>query len=103
MPAHKIPMETVTSSNLDAIGYDTAAKTLAIGFISGHIHHYFDVPEQTVVDLAMAESKGKFYSQNIKGKFTSEKMTGKCEACGDIGWLGDECTDCGTKHYARAA
>lgn len=103
MPAHKIPMETITSSNLDAMGYDADARTLAIGFQSGHIHHYFGVPEEIVHDLILAESKGRYYAQFIKGKFTSEKMTGKCDACGDIGWLGDECTDCGTRHYARAA
>ncbi len=103
MPAHKIPMESVRSSNLDALGYDAAARTLAIGFQSGHIHHYFDVPEEIVRDLIVAESKGRYYAQFIRGKFTSEKMTGTCEACGDIGWLGEECTDCGTRHYARAA
>lgn len=103
MTITKIPTERIESSNLDRIGYDLSTHTLAIEFKSGHVHHYDDVPASLVVDLADAISKGRFYAQNIKGKFTSQKMTATCSACGDIGWIGDRCEDCGTRNYGTAA
>ena len=96
-----IPQEPVTSSNLAAVGYDLERKVLACTFRSGDVWHYAGVPQELAQACFEAESKGKFYSLHIKGKFAAEKMTGKCDQCGDKGLIGATCTDCGTGTYAR--
>jgi len=102
MPAEKIPMTTVTSSNIHAIGYDASRMTLAVHFRNGAIWHYPGAWQALYDGFARAESIGKFFNTHIKGKFTgAEKMTGTCPACGDIGWIGDTCADCGCQRYVR--
>lgn len=100
--AEKIPLEPVESSNLAAYGYNVETQTLAVQFkSSGDIMHYDAVPLDLALQFGRAESKGKFYAVSIRGKFTSNKMTGPCPACGDRGWIGEACTDCGTQRYVR--
>lgn len=102
MAAAKIPMTTVQSSNIHAVGYDGPTRTLAVHFRSGDIWHFPGVEPDLAQRFIGAESKGKFFYANIKGKFsTALKMTGECPACGDRGWIGDECADCGTQRYVR--
>lgn len=102
MPAEKIPLTEVSSSNIAAYGYDLARKWLDVQFVSGDIWRYPGVSFDLAERFSEAESKGKFFYANIKGKFTDAmKMTGPCPACGDKGWIGDACTDCGTQRYIR--
>lgn len=102
MVAEKIPMTPVKSSNIAEFGYSVERQTLAVKFGSGDVWHYPGVPFDLAEKFSEAESKGKFYYQNIKGKFeAAEKMTGKCPACRDIGWIGEKCEDCGTQRYVR--
>ncbi len=102
-PKPEIPREPVASSNIDSTGYDPASETLAVQFRRGHVYHHSGVPPDLVERFAAAESKGRFYSEHIRGKFKSELMTGVCPACLDIGWVGRMCDDCGTKKYAEIA
>lgn len=61
-----------SSSQVSAIGYDAASKTLAVTFKSGGTYHYHDVPSDKYVGLQKAESAGKYLGQHIKPyyKFT---------------------------------
>ena len=96
-----IPQEPVTSSNLASVGYDLERQIIACTFKSGDVWHYAGVSPEIAQALFEAESKGKFYSVNIKGKFAAEKMTGPCPQCGDgPGYLGVTCESCGTAAYA---
>jgi hypothetical protein len=95
----RIPLEGITSSNLAAFGYDADRKILAIQFKSGAIYHYAGIDLLLANELYGAESRGSFYAKNIRGKFQGERMTGPCANCGDEGWVGDKCTDCGTAVY----
>lgn len=98
----KIAMTPCTSSNIIGFGYDLTRHTLAIEFKSGDIWHYPGVPYDLAEQFSEAESKGKFYVANIKGKFeAAAKMTGKCPACNDKGWIGEACKDCGSQRYVR--
>jgi hypothetical protein len=100
--AEKVPLEPVESSNLAAYGYDAARRWLDVQFkSSGDIMRYTDVPLELAQEFGAAGSKGKFYASRVRGQFTADKMTGPCPACGDRGWVGDECTDCGTQRYIR--
>ena len=100
-PRPEIARGAVTSSNIAAVGYDADSQTLAVEFKHGHVYHHLGVPASVVDDFDQAESKGRFYAANIKGKFKSEMMTGVCPSCGDTGWIGRECVDCGTRDYAE--
>jgi hypothetical protein len=97
--AEKIPLEAVTSSNLAAIGYDPQKKILAVQFRSGAIFHYAGVSLETATAFYAAESKGKHFAHAIRGLYQGEKMTGPCPKCGDTGWVGDRCEDCGCAAY----
>jgi hypothetical protein len=100
MSAPKIPTTEIQSSNLHAIGFDEPTKTLAVHFRNGAIWHYPGASPELWKRFDAAESKGKFFNDYIKGKFTdAQKMTGSCPACRDIGWIGDECLDCGAQRY----
>lgn len=40
----------------------------------GSIFAYADVPRQVFLDFVAAESKGRFYNQEVKGQFDSESL-----------------------------
>lgn len=65
-------MASVESSNIQAIGYDSATKALHVRFGSGHYVHE-GVPPDLHAKLIAADSKGKFYHAHIKGKFKATK------------------------------
>lgn len=70
-----IPMNPVTSGNIEAIGYDAGTKTMAVQFKGGRpAYHYSDVPEEAHVALIGAESIGKHFAAHIKGKFSHVQL-----------------------------
>lgn len=92
----KIPLAPVQSSVLSGIGYDPSRKILALQFAeTGDIRHYGDVAAETCARLLTAPSKGRFFTQHIKGKYPVQLMTGTCPTCGAMGYIGDRCEDCG--------
>lgn len=62
-------LEPVSSSNLEAVGYDSPSETLAVRFKSGRIYQYFDVPKHIHASLMAAESKGGYLNREIKGAY----------------------------------
>ena len=70
----KISMQPVKSSQILAIGYDAANKTLAIQFkgpdtgvpVPGSTYHYTNVEPETFEAMKAAESVGSFFYKNIK-------------------------------------
>src|SRR5688572_5585971 len=99
MAAEKIPLEPVESSNIAALGYNPEKLILAIQSKAGTIFHYAGVPLDVAAGFLGAESIGRFYVERVKGKFTGQRMTGLCAKCGDEGWEGETCADCGTRTY----
>lgn len=67
-PRPQIPLTDVESSQVKAIGYDAAAKTLAVSFTrgSGAIYHYPAVEPETHAAFVAAESIGSFFGKHIK-------------------------------------
>lgn len=63
----------VESSVLDAVGYDANAKELTVVLKSGDTYVYRNVPEKVYNNLMAAESKGKFFTKNIKDKYEYTK------------------------------
>lgn len=68
--------EAVESSNITSIGYDPDEQKLEVEFHGGSIYQYFEVPETLYRYFIEAESKGKFFAQNVKGYFPFKKTKG---------------------------
>jgi len=74
-----VKLTKVTSSNIDAIGFDEYTDDESIGilivqFINGAKFQYFDVPRQKFDAFLEAESKGKFYIANVMKEYEHEKL-----------------------------
>jgi hypothetical protein len=71
-------LQPVESSQVKAIGYDPATKTLAVQFSrgTGAIYHYPGVEPDTHQAFINADSIGRFFGANIKhlpfDKFAAE-------------------------------
>lgn len=65
----KIETTPVESSNLKAIGYDAATKTVQVDFKTGRKYHYQNVPQETFDEFAAAPSVGKHFAAHIKNAF----------------------------------
>lgn len=64
----------VTSSNVEAIGYDGDSQTLQVEFKNGSTYQYFDVPERIFDELRDAGSIGAYLSSNIKGVYRFSRV-----------------------------
>ncbi len=59
----------VESSWINAVGYFTDEEALEINLQNGKTLVYFGVPESLYEKMLLAESKGKFYNESVKGQF----------------------------------
>lgn len=65
----------VTSSNIAALGYDSATRQLHIQFRgSGGLYRYDDVPPQDAHALMHADSIGKHFALNVRRKFSGVRV-----------------------------
>ena len=64
-----VELTPVTSSTIDAFGYDPALNELYVQFKSGAVYTYSNVESETYFALCEAESFGKFLNANIKGHY----------------------------------
>ena len=65
---------TVASSNIASIGYDAAAETLEVEFLSGSIYQYYNFPENMHDQLMKEPSKGKFLNVYIKNAYPYSRV-----------------------------
>jgi len=68
-----VDMETVTSSNIDAIGYDSDDQVLHIRFRSGY-YTYDGVKPELYERFKASESKGKFFKAEILPLYAGKKF-----------------------------
>lgn len=66
-----IAMDTVVSSQINAIGHDAGTNTLAIHFKSysqkpGSVYHYANVTAEQFAEFKAAGSIGAYFGKNIK-------------------------------------
>lgn len=67
-------LQKVESSLIDQVGYDPATQDLTIVFAkTGETYVYHKVPEKVYQKLMAADSKGKFFTKNIKNKYEFTK------------------------------
>lgn len=68
-------MQKVDSSNIHAIGYDSENKILEIIFKPKMTNYIYEKIEPEIYDAFLkADSKGKFFTANIRGKFETKKV-----------------------------
>lgn len=65
---------SVSSSNVESIGYDEDHGTLEIEFKNGAIYQYFDVPLNIFNTLMSAGSIGAYLASNIKGVYRFSRV-----------------------------
>lgn len=70
MAADMIP---VTSSNIEAIGFDPETKTMSIRFKGGNTYHYTDVEKDAHQALVGAASVGGHFHEHVKNKYKFTK------------------------------
>lgn len=71
----QIEMHQVTSSNLQAIGYDAESKTLRVEFKNGQRFEYAAVPAALFAELQAAPSKGAYlHGKIVRGGFACRKL-----------------------------
>lgn len=61
--------QKVHSSNLVFVGYDDENQMLEIEFKEGKVYSYSDVPRYIYESLMSANSKGKYFRENIMNKY----------------------------------
>ena len=69
-----IRREAVESTSITSIGFHTELRVLEIEFRSGALYRYFAVPPAIFEALQKAESKGRYFSQTIRGKFDFHRL-----------------------------
>jgi hypothetical protein len=69
-----IPMQPVTSSNLDSVGYDYLSGTLYVSFKSGSMYSYDNVEKDVYNNLLEASSKGSYFYWNIRMSYNYTKI-----------------------------
>jgi hypothetical protein len=69
----------VESSQLASCGYDPKNQTLEIEFKAhkgaNSTYEYYGVPAATYAALMGAESKGRYFKQNIRGAYQYKKLS----------------------------
>jgi hypothetical protein len=63
---------SVSSSNVDSVGYDVFTAILEVKFNNGSVYWYFGVPPDIAEALINAGSVGEFLAAHIKGCFDYE-------------------------------
>jgi hypothetical protein len=66
---HRVPVE---SSSIDSVGFEK--NVLEVRFRNGGLYQYFDVPETVLASLMRAESKGRFFNQQIRGRYPAVRL-----------------------------
>lgn len=61
-----IPLTAVESTRLRSIGYRPETNTLAISFQPGVVYHYANVTPEQYAEFQAAESKGKWFGENLQ-------------------------------------
>lgn len=64
--------QPVSSSNIRSIGYENG--TLEVGFNSGGVYQYYDVPQSIYAALMSASSHGSYLANHIKGVYRYRKV-----------------------------
>ena len=68
-------METPESTAIRAIRYDAERQRLVVRFIDGDEYAFVGVPGEVHRSFADAESKGRFFAEQVRGRYPYNKLT----------------------------
>lgn len=68
------------SSVVASMEYKADTATLRIGYVSGKVYDYEQVPENVYLEMKNASSKGTYLNRYIKGKYAFKKVNSKVRA-----------------------
>ena len=66
--------QSVGSSNVRSVGYDSDTQTLEVEFCTGSIYQYYGVPEKIHRGLMQAASKGSYLNQHIRSSYDYRRI-----------------------------
>jgi hypothetical protein len=61
--------EAVDSTTVKSVGYESKRQVLEIEFQSGAVYQYLNVPKAVHEGLWRAESKGRYFNDEIRGAY----------------------------------
>lgn len=64
----------VSSSNVEAIGYDSDTQILRIWYLNGSVYDYLNVTPMEFDSLKNAPSVGSYIARSIKGSYSYQKV-----------------------------
>lgn len=67
-------MQSVSSSNISAVGYDTQNQTVFVQFLNGSTYAYKGVPDYEFENLRTAPSVGSYLNRNFKNVYPYERV-----------------------------
>jgi len=67
-------VQNFDSSLIKSIAYES--RVLTVLFTNGKMYAYDKVPKRVFEDFCSAQSKGKYFNENIRGEYDSEEITG---------------------------
>jgi hypothetical protein len=70
-----VERQTVNSSVIRSVGYDSDRRLLEIEFHHGHVYRYVGVPEFLYRGLMLASSKGSFFNTRIVDRYPHDQVT----------------------------
>lgn len=70
----EIEKVNVSSSVIEAIGYDQNSEILRVWFLNRSVYDYFDIGAVEVEALRNATSIGSYLAKNIKGLYHYKKV-----------------------------
>jgi lysyl-tRNA synthetase class 2 len=68
-------MEAPESTEIRAIRYDEARQRLVVRFTDGDEYVFVGVPGEVHRSFVVAQSKGRFFAEVIRGRFPYNKLT----------------------------
>jgi len=67
-------MQSVSSSNIAAVGYDAENESVYVQFLDGSTYAYKGVTEHEFENLRTAPSVGSYLNRNYKNVYPYERM-----------------------------
>jgi hypothetical protein len=64
----------ISSSNIKSVGYDKQTRILEVEFNNNQVYQYYDVEDRVFSELMSAESKGKYFYENIRKNYSYFKV-----------------------------
>lgn len=74
VPMPSIERQQVDSTSIESIGFNARLKMLEVRFRSGATYRYLDVPPSVFAAFMKAESKGRFFTQQIRGRYEFKRL-----------------------------